>query len=256
MKSESKKPPPKEESLRNLDQEKFLPESPEELPFAGLPYSYEGRFMALFEEGQERSPGDAGGEKELAGEIAHWNSSFSSLAKLKMVPLLAVLAVVLMASPFLIKSLIEGQWNPRVPGNRTMEPGFPKESIHMTEYLAPVRDGFVEVPLQLVAEKKLISFYYSKNGEAVPLLAYSTPAGNFGTVVGFSRPCRSEQFHLEGNDIVCELCLTRWDLQTLKGVSGDCLDHPLDKVMHTVRDGKLMISETGIQEWNLRMMRG
>jgi len=256
MKSESKKPPAEEEGVRNLYQENSLPESPEDLPFAGLPYSYEGRFLALFQEGQERSSGDAGGEKELAGEIAYWNSSFSCLAKFKMIPLLAVLAVVLLASPFLVKALIEGRWNQRTPGNKAAELGFPKASIRMTEYLAPVKDGFVEVPLQLVKEKKLVSFHYFKNGEAVPLLAYLTPAGNFGAVMGFSRPCQSEQFHLEGDDIVCDLCLTRWDLETLKGVSGECLDHPLDKIMHTVRDGKLMIREAGIQEWNPRMMRG
>jgi len=264
MKSEAKKPPAEEEGARNLDQEKFLPERSEDLPFGGLPYSYEGRFMALFEEGQERSSGASGekgiggggGEKELAGEIAYWNSAFSSLAKFKVIPLLAVLAVVLLVSPFLVKALMEGRWSQRTPGNKAIELGSPKESIRMTEYLAPVKDGFVEVPLQLVEEKRLVSFSYSKDGKAVPLLAYLTPAGNFGTAVGFSRPCQSEQVHLEGDNIVCDLCLTRWDLETLKGVSGDCLDHPLDKIMHTVRDGKLMISEVGLQEWNPQMMRG
>jgi len=264
MKGESKDPPAKKETGRNLEQEKFLPEGPEDLPFADLPYSYEGRFMALFQGEQERSPGnirekkvgDAGGEKELAGEIAYWNSSFSSLAKFKVVPLLALLAVVFLVSPFLVKALIEGRWSQRTPGNKATELGSPKESIRMTEYLAPVKDGFVEVPLQLVEEKRLVSFSYSKDGRAVPLLAYLTPAGNFGTAVGFSRPCQSEQFHLEGDNIVCDLCLTRWDLDTLKGVSGDCLDHPLDKIMHTVRDGKLMIREAGLQEWELRVMRG
>jgi hypothetical protein len=258
MKSESKKPPAEEEGVRNLDQENSLPESPEDLPFAGLPYSYEGRFLAIFREGQEgfsgdmgeKEPDNAGEAKKLAGEIAYWNSSFSSLAKFKTVPLLAALAVVLLVSPFLVKDLIEGRWNQRASGNAAMELGSLKESIRMTKYLAPVKEGFVEVPLQLVEKKKLVSFSYSKDGEAVPLLAYLTPAGNFGTVVGFSRPCQSEQFHLEGEDIVCDLCLTRWDLETLKGVSGDCLDHPLDKIMHTVRDGKLMIREAGIQEWN------
>jgi hypothetical protein len=247
MESESKKPPAKEERGRNSGQENFLPESLEDLPFAGLPYSYEGRFMALF---QEEQLDNAGEEKKMASEIACLNSTFSSLARFKVVPLLAVLAVVLLVSPFLVKALMEGRWSPGAPGNRAMELGSPKESIRMTKYLAPVKEGFLEVPLQLVEEKKLVSFYYSRDGEAVPLRAYLTPAGNFGAAVGFSRPCQSEKFHLKGDDIVCDLCLTRWDLETLKGVSGDCLDHPLDKIVHTVRDGKLMIREAGIQEWN------
>lgn len=220
--------------------------------------------MALFEEGKgisfgasgERLVGDVAGGKELADEIAYWNSAFSSLAKFKVIPLLAVLAVVLLVSPFLVTALIEGRSNQGTAGNQAVEVGSPKESIHMTEYLAPVKVGFVEVPLQLVEEKRLVSFSYSKDGEAVPLLAYLTPAGNFGTVVGFSRPCQSEQFHLEGNDIVCDLCLTRWKLETLKGVSGDCLDHPLDKIMHTIGDGKLKIREADLQQWKPQMVRG
>ena len=253
MEDPSKRSQEKEEKGKTRDQENLAPETPEDLPFSGLPYSYEGRFMALF---QEEQVGNAEDEKKMAGEIACLNSTFSSLARFKVVPLLAVLAVVLLVSPFLVKALIEGRWNHGAFEKQSTELRFPKESIRMTEYLAPVKDGFVEVPLQLVEEKRLVSFSYSKDGKAVPLLAYATPAGNFRTVVGFSRPCQSEQFHLEGDDIVCDLCLTRWDLETLKGVSGDCLDHPLDKIMHTVRDGKLMIREAGIQEWNPRMIRG
>lgn len=234
MRGEPKKPTAEEERMRNLEKEKFLPESPEDLPFGGLPYSYEGRFMALF---QDEQADNAGEEKGMAGQIACLSSNFSSLARCKVVPFVVVLAVVLLVSPFLLKALIEGRWNQRT-------------AIHMTKYLAPVKEGFVEVPLQLVEERKLVSFSYSRDGEAVPLLAYVTPAGKFGAAVGFSRPCQSEKFHLEGDDIVCDLCLTRWDLETLKGMRGDCLDHPLDKIMYTIRDGKLMIREAGIQGWN------
>jgi len=253
MEDPSKRSQEKEEKGKTRDQENLAPETPEDLPFSGLPYSYEGRFMALF---QEEQVGNAEDEKKMAGEIAYLNSTFSSLARFKVVPLLAVIAVVLLVSPFLVKALIEGRWNHGAFEKQSTELRFPKESIRMTEYLAPVKDGFVEVPLQLVEEKRLVSFSYSKDGKAVPLLAYLTLAGNFGTVVGFSRPCQSEQFHLAGDNIVCDLCLTRWDLETLKGVSGECLDHPLEKIMHTVRDGKLMIREAGLQEWELRVMRG
>jgi len=245
MEDPSKRSQEKEEKGKTRDQENLAPETPEDLPFSGLPYSYEGRFMALF---QEEQVGNAEDEKKMAGEIAYLNSTFSSLAGFKVVPLLAVLAVVLLVSPFLVKALIEGRWNQRAPGNRAVELGSPKESIRMTEYLAPIKDGFVEVPLQLVEEKKLVSFYYSRDGESVPLLAYSTPAGKFGTVVGFSRPCQSEQFHLEGDEIVCDLCHTRWELESLNGVEGDCQGESLERVPHYVYRGRLIIRETDVQE--------
>ena len=39
----------KEEAMGKLDPEKSLQEDLESLPFGGLPFSYEGRFSALFE---------------------------------------------------------------------------------------------------------------------------------------------------------------------------------------------------------------
>lgn len=232
----SEKPKIKEEAMGKLDPEKSLEEDLEGLPFGGLPFSYEGRFSALFgEEWEKNSNKNLKQKNPRSGFENISDDSFRGLfplpliARYKFVPLVAVLAVALLGSFALVKN------------------AFNARPIGMTIYHGLVRDGFVEIPLKFVQEKKLVSFEYRQPGKTVPLLAYVTPGGEIGTAVGLSRPCHSEKFHLEGNEIVCDICFTRWDLETLQGTSGECLDHPLDRLSNTIQDGKLMIQETEIQ---------
>jgi hypothetical protein len=120
-----------------------------------------------------------------------------------------------MVSPFLVKALIEGRWSQRTPGNKATELGSPKESIRMTEYLAPVKDGFVEVPSTRGGEEIGFLLLF-QDGEAVPSCLFN-PCGEFWYVVGVSKPCQSERFHLEGDEIRLRPLPHRWDLETLRG---------------------------------------
>jgi hypothetical protein len=52
---------------------------------------------------------------------------------------------------------------------------------------------------------------------------------------------------LEGKEIVCDVCPTRWDLETLPGSSGECLDHSMDPLFNMGQGGNLMIPEKEIQ---------
>ncbi len=128
--------------------------------------------------------------------------------------------------------------------------------VPMIRIEATAGKGLVEVPLDMVKKKKLVSFEYKQLDGAVPLLAYTTPSGSIVTAIGLSEPCNSKSFHIEGDEIVCDLCFTRWDLETLRGVSGECQEHPLDRVPHNVQDGRLAIREVDIREWKLPTMRG
>ena len=226
----------KEEAIGKPDREKSLEEDLESLPFGGLPFSYEGRFSALLEEEWEKNSNKSVKKKNRGSGFENISDdSFRGLfplpliARYKFVPFVALLAVALLGSFALVKN------------------GFNDHPIGMTIFHALVRDGFVEVPLKFVQEKKLVSFEYRQPGGAVPILAYVTPSGKVGTAVGLSFPCHSDKFHLEGREIICEVCLTRWDLETLQGTSGECLDHPLDRLPNTIQGGKVMIQETEIQ---------
>jgi hypothetical protein len=134
----------------------------------------------------------------------------------------------------------------------------PKENMHtfglvsMTRIDAISGKGLIEVPLEAVKKNKLVSFEYRRLDGPIPLLAYVTPSGKIVTAIRFSEPCNSNNFHVEGNDIVCNLCLTRWNLETLEPGKGDCPQYPPDRLIHTVHDGRLIIKEMDVQYWKPR----
>lgn len=125
-------------------------------------------------------------------------------------------------------------------------PGYQNFAItQMTKVEATSTKGLVEIPLNLVKEKKLVSFDF----QGIPLLAYFTPRGKVVTAVGFSDPCRSKSFHLERSEIVCNICFSRWNLDTLKGVLGECASHALEMVPHFVHEGRLILSALDLKNW-------
>ena len=129
------------------------------------------------------------------------------------------------------------------------------QPITMTKVDAVVGKGLVEIPLELVKENKLVSFEYERGDGAVPLLAFLTPSGKIVTAVGLSELCHSKSFHLEGNEIVCNVCSTRWDAETLQGGSGECPAYPPEMLTHTVHDGRLIIREVDLKNWKPRIAR-
>lgn len=145
----------------------------------------------------------------------------------------------------------------RMSGSQVMENvNYQNRYITMTKVAAVSGKGLVEIPLDLVKEKKLVYFEYRQNDRQIPMLAYITPSGKLVTAVGVCEPCNSTSFHIEGNQMVCNSCFTRWDLETLKGLSGGCLTYPPDVMSHSINDGRVRIKEIDVQNWKPRILRG
>ncbi len=145
----------------------------------------------------------------------------------------------------------------KVSGSQVMEAvNYQNQSIPMTKVEALVDKGGVEVPLDVVKKNKLISFEYRRADGRLPLMAYITPSGKVIAAVSVCEPCNSTSFHIEGNQMVCNSCFTRWDLESLKGISGGCLTYPPDALAHTVVNGKVKIKEIDLQNWRPRVVRG
>ena len=107
--------------------------------------------------------------------------------------------------------------------------------------------------LSTVKEKKFIRTEYKANGKRVPLTAFVQPDGKVMVAVSFCEPCKGETFHITGNTIVCNVCGTVWDLQTLKGISGGCLTYPPQALTYSLNGDNLEIPQATLDTWAPRV---
>ena len=123
----------------------------------------------------------------------------------------------------------------------------------MTDIQAKVEKGKISIPLSEVMEKKMVRFEYQANGVSVPLLSYITQSGRVVTAVSMCEPCRSTRFHIKDKSIVCNACYTEWNLETLQGIKGGCLNYPPDVIPSTIEKGWIQIDEKIITQWKPRV---
>jgi hypothetical protein len=135
-------------------------------------------------------------------------------------------------------------------GNTGGSPGkYPSlvEGKFYTGHELTVDGSSVEIPAGYLDEKKLVyldvkleqpteeliylgrriplSMY--KGGEYLPLILISTPQGKTLSGIRVCEPCGSFSFHVTDRKyLVCDACGTRWEIETLRGVSGGCQNYP------------------------------
>jgi uncharacterized membrane protein len=171
------------------------------------------------------------------------------------VPLsLAVIAVVLAGVAYWV---IKGgrEADPRISSQPKVSDrvDYAGQTIRMTDIQAKVEKGKISIPLDVVKEKKMVRFEYKNNGLRVPLLSYITQSGRVVTAVSMCEPCRSTRFHIEDKKIVCNACGTEWNLETLKGIQGGCLNYPPDIIPSTLEKGQIQIDEKIVTQWRPRV---
>jgi hypothetical protein len=127
------------------------------------------------------------------------------------------------------------------------------QTIRMTDIEAKLGNGKISIPLDVVKENKIVYFQYEGNGVKIPLLSYITPAGRVVTAISMCEPCRSTRFHIEDKTIVCNACNTIWNLETLKGIQGGCLNYPPDVIPSTIEKGHIQIDEEIVTQWEPRV---
>lgn len=138
----------------------------------------------------------------------------------------------------------------RTTGSQTASAAVLQQSPATTGF---VDNGKVGITTQEVIDKKLVAWDYKKGGTSVPLMAYVTPSGAVKIAVRICEPCNGYSFRIEGNQIVCNTCGTRWDLETSKGISGGCQGYPPDVLPGSVADGKVTVDEQKVTSWKPRI---
>lgn len=179
------------------------------------------------------------------------------LAEKKKFPLVKVIVILLVAAIplawFILRNSPEAASGSVAGTQITEKVSYKSQNIRMTPVDSVAGSGTIEIPVEIVKDKKIVYFEYNKGGKQVPLMAYITSSGKLVTAVSMCEPCRSTKFHIEGDEMVCNACGTRWTLEGLQGISGGCLAYPPDVVAHTIEDGKVKIQETIILDWKPRV---
>lgn len=114
---------------------------------------------------------------------------------------------------------------------------------------ARVEEGQIRVPLREIEQRRLVKFSYG----GTLLLAYVAPSGKVVAAVSMCEPCNSTSFHIEENQLVCNTCYTRWELEDLRGIQGGCLEYPPDELPSRAEDGSLVIPEEVVASWRPRV---
>jgi uncharacterized membrane protein len=152
--------------------------------------------------------------------------------------------------------IIEGKTttHPKIASQQKVMEGvdYSGKTISMTDIEARAEGGKISIPLDVLKEKKMVRFEYEGHGVKVPLLAYVTPDGRVVTAISMCEPCRSTRFHIEGKTIVCDTCATEWDLETLKGIKGGCVNYPPQVISSTVEKDRIVIEEKAVLDWKPR----
>jgi len=70
--------------------------------------------------------------------------------------------------------------------------------------------------------------------------------------VSYCEPCRSSSFHIRDNELVCDSCYTRWEIETLKGIAGGCMAYPPEEINYQADNGMIILDENDIRSWTPR----
>ncbi len=126
--------------------------------------------------------------------------------------------------------------------------------VDMKQVAASTAGGKVGFALSdLVADKLVYFDYKTSAGKTVPMMAYISTSGKVITAVRMCEPCRSTTFFIQDNKMVCGRCGTQWDLESLRGISGGCLNYPPDALPNTVSNERVYIDASKIEGWKPRV---
>lgn len=102
---------------------------------------------------------------------------------------------------------------------------------------------------ELTYQGRAIPLNLYRGGGYLPILIISTPLQKVISGIRVCEPCGSFSFHIvQGKYLDCDLCHTRWDIETLIGVSGGCPKFPPPKLTSSAGSNiEIDLSSLGIK---------
>ncbi|QGG47451.1 Fe-S-containing protein [Heliorestis convoluta] len=132
------------------------------------------------------------------------------------------------------------------------KPSYRGQMIPMSDIEYVQEPEGIVLSLQEVEAKKFVYFEHEQEDRALPLSVFVAPNGRVVAAVSVCEPCGSNRFTIADDDLVCNACTTRWDLNTLKGKMGACMNYPPDELPYVVDGDRLIIDAEAANNWNTR----
>jgi len=134
------------------------------------------------------------------------------------------------------------------------------KKMEMASVPLEVKDGKAYISLDTLKKEKIL--YSEYRGEKrnyfmkldyLPLMTYISPAGRVVLTTSICEPCTGTKFSIEGKELVCKACGTRWRLNDLMGLMGGCVKFAPEEIKYTVESNRLIINESLLKNWQPRV---
>lgn len=131
-------------------------------------------------------------------------------------------------------------------------------SVDFSKITTDENNGDIVLDINTIKEKQTTTFdveginFDLNNGTPfnyLPMLAYVAPKGSLVVATSLC-----DTFHIEGDELVCNTCGTRWFLEDMSGVSGGCPQYPPSIMKYTVQGDKLKIKQSDLKNWKPRQV--
>ncbi|MTV48625.1 DUF2318 domain-containing protein [Heliobacillus mobilis] len=178
----------------------------------------------------------------------------SSSGKLIVGAVIGIVAIAVAAYGFWNTSTSSSSHDSKTSYNVGAKVDYTGKMIAMAK-LPPVsaNDGKIVVPLDEVKSKSMIRTEFKSGNKTIPIMAYVAPSGQVVAAVSMCEPCESTTFTIKGKQLACNACDTRWDPDTLKGLSGGCQTYPPDQLSYTVEGNNLILDAQTVSNWKPRI---
>jgi nitrite reductase/ring-hydroxylating ferredoxin subunit len=106
-------------------------------------------------------------------------------------------------------------------------------------WITAQQDGdTVSIPVSELDSGKMLHFQVAYQIADMAFMAYKLD-GDYYVRANVCPPCRSTSFSLDGDNLVCDSCRTRFAASTGAGISGACVDYPKAEVAHKISGASL-----------------
>ena len=106
---------------------------------------------------------------------------------------------------------------------------------------ANVAGGTVSIPVSEVEKNKIEQFRFDTGSGNIAFLAYELDKQLY-VRADICVPCRSEEFSLQGDVLICDTCGTVFSARTGEGISGACVNFPKAAVTYELKNANVVLN--------------